>query len=241
MYEFAKTGWDDPLARNMRIWAYGYDVEIDIENWQGPGGPLPLRTNHVVLALYEVVVAMSTSVRFFEVAATISIQRRRVGVLKMERLRPINIAHDQPEGINESKPETTKSIVNAPSGTVIDQDDPRFTISYAYSGARINSKDVFIAILEALAITAEYTDTLPFHSLATTSASRKCMITFSDARSGSKLHYSFITQALRILTWDVIIALKLFGEMTLQLLWDGQKIAEGNIKPLSPSSDSAFE
>ena len=65
MCESAWTGWDDVFAQGIRLWADGYEVEIDVEGFQDPTAPLPLRTSHIVLALYETVLAMSTDFPIF--------------------------------------------------------------------------------------------------------------------------------------------------------------------------------
>ena len=159
-----------------------------------------------------------------------SLQQRQLGISQIRKL--LTSVNNHNLLVNMSSPvlETTKGVANGPSGTVVDPDDPHFTILYSYDGGRINSKDIFIAILEAIAITAEYDDNLPFLSLVTTSASRKCEITISKAPSESQLHYSYVTKVLQMLTWDVFVHLKFFGEMKMQLKLDGQEIAEGHFR-----------
>ena len=232
MYEFAGMEWDGVFVGWVRYWADGFAAEIDVEGSYDPSSPLPLRTSHIVLGLYETILAMSTDVRFSEVTTTMSSQQRQLGILQIRRLAISSNNNDTLVDVGSPESETTRSVANGPTGVIVDPDDSRFTISYSYDGGRINSKDMFIAILEALAITAEYSNATPFLSLATTSASRKCEITVSTAPSESRLRYGFVTKALRMLTWDVILRLKVFAEMKFKLNLDRQDVAEGYFRAL---------
>lgn len=238
MYRFAQLGWDQPFADGIRIWADGYTVEVDIESSQGPRTSLELKTSHILLTLYQSVLAMSANT-FLEVLAIMSLQRREIGVLRIQRLQSVSSNQSSSAGSLRALPHITTSVAANPSGTVKDNDDPQFTISYAYSGTRINSQDIFIAVLDAIAITAEHDVTSPFERLIAISASKKCEIIISGVVAKFQINNSFVIKALRILIFDVFVPLKTFGGMTFQLKFEGETFAEGKITAISPSNEGA--
>lgn len=86
-------------------------------------------------------------------------------------------------------------------------------------------KKIFIAILDGLATSAQYADDARFQHLTVTSAWGGCRISISEAVGLQRINYSFVTKALRILTWDVILRLRVFRGMTFDLKWEGTSMA----------------
>lgn len=238
MCEFNRRDWDEAFRQNMRMWAIGYTVEVYVETTQGPDGPLPLRTSHAVLGLYRAISAMSANTKFVETMATMSLQRREIGTLRVRRLEKPASDSNSLDTLDSNVPNNANNVATGPSGTVIDPDNPGFLISYAYSGTRINSKDIFLAFLDALALTAQHNVTSSFGSFTATSQSRKCQITISEVPGEYQVSYDYVIQGLRILIWDVFVRLRMFEEMALQFDWKGKKIAEGKVQAVSPSGAS---
>lgn len=231
MYAFAQKEWNERLDEGFTLWVEGYNVEIDVENNQGPRG-LQLSTNHIILGLYDTVLDVSANSRFCDVYTTISLYGRQIGIIVIQERGP----RTPKEGETNStgpilmKGPPRSDAVAYPSGHITDTDDHRFSISYTYSGARINSKDIFIAVLDALAISAQFSPNTPFGSLTAKSASGNCVINMVEIDNPFQVNFSFVTKALRILIVDIMVRLRNFGELTLQLEWQAVKMAEGSIK-----------
>jgi hypothetical protein len=232
MYQYAQKGWDDIFEGGARTWVTGYKVEVDLEDIQKPGGPLPLLISHIVLGLYYTIVELWRSKRYCKVTASLSTHNRQRGTLRIQDLGSpvlsVNTANDNLTNISPGALSFTTPTY--PSGSFSDVDDHRFTIDYAYDGGRIASEDIFIAALDGLATSAQYIDDSKFQHLAATSASGKCQIDVSEVASPHQVNYSYVIKALRILTLDVIRYLRKFEGMTFDLKWEGISIAKGYMK-----------
>lgn len=233
MYNLAQKGWSSRIEGGLSVWATGFSVEVDIESSQGLQGPLPLLVSHVVIALYDTVVELSKNKLFCKVTATLSLQQRQLGVLKIQKLAGMPSLITTNNGTtNLTIGDLSTTMAAGPSGKAIDADDSRFSIVYAYDGTRIGSQDIFIAILDGLATAAQYDDFAPFTTLKVISASKNCEIYVWLDGPYDDMSYSFVTKGLRMLTWDVILRLKRFGGMTFEMQWEGEGISKGYIKEI---------
>lgn len=232
MYGLAQRGWDDRLIGGWQIWASGQKVEVDVESTGGSHGPLPLLTSHIVVAVYSTVEKLWKDKAFCKVTTSISIGQRQIGTLKIQPFagRATSVGVTNSDIGNSTAENLSTNPATQPSGQVTDKDDVRFTVDYAYSGARIDSQEMFIAILDALANSAPHPDTSDFHHLAAASASGGCTIVIYKVASPYQITYSYTTRALRTLTRFVIQPLRRFGEMTFELNWKGTNIAKGYFK-----------
>lgn len=232
MYHFAQTGWFKRLAGGLEVWVDGFNMEIDIEKSQEPHGGFQLQTNHIVFGLYETIVDISAHSRFCQVLTTLSMHRRQIGTLVIQK-RASMAPEKEIANAKSLILVNGSSISNAatyPSGLVIDPENPSFSIAYNYSGIRINSKDIFLAVLDALATAAEFSPSTSFRSLNAISASGDCAISILEVDSQFQMTYSYVTKALRAMIVDIMVYLRKFEEMTLELKWQASKIAEGSIR-----------
>lgn len=230
MYHFAQKDWSERLVGGFTVGVDGFNVEIDIASSQGPYG-LQLLTSHIILGLYETIIDVSANSRFCEVTTTLSLYGRQIGVLLIQK-RGVGVSKEG--GINSTGPVLVKGPTNSttvayPSGHLVDADDPDFSISYTYSGARINSKDVFMAVLDALATAAQFSPSTPFGSLTARSPSGSCVINIAEEDSPFPINFSFVTKALRVVIVDIMVRLRNFGALALELEWQNVKMAEGSI------------
>ena len=233
MYHFAQLGWDNPIAQSITYWAEGYNVQIGIETTQGSHGSIRLATNHIVIGLYTTMVDVAAQSRFCEVHTTLSQHQRRIGRLLIEKKTSSTLEQGGTNATNLllGKGSLQGSVLTYPSGRVIDPDDLNFEVAYTYSGARLNSKDVFLAALDALATAAQFNRLTFFESLNVISPSGACTISIVAIQSSTfKVRYSFVTRALLILITDIMIHLKNFGEVTLRLEWKRSAMAELSVK-----------
>ena len=233
MYHFAQLGWDKPLAQSITYWAEGYNVQIGIDSAQGSYGSIRLATNHIVIGLYTTMLDVAALSRFCEVHTTLSLHQRKICVLHIEKKTSATLEQGGTNATNLllDKGSLQGSVLTYPSGRIIDPDDPNFEIAYTYSGARLNSKDVFLGVLDALATAAQFNRLTFFESLNVNSPSGSCTISILAIQSSSfRVKYSFVTRALLIMITDIMIHLKNFGEVTLQLEWKRSSMAELSVK-----------
>lgn len=232
MYHFAQKGWNQQLSGGFTIWVVGFTVEIDIESSQGQHGSFDLQTCHIILGLYETMVEVSAQSRFCEVLTTLSLHRRQIGVLTIQKRTS---STQEKDGANATRSLmangfSSSNVATYPSGQITDADDARFTVTYIYSGIRINSKDIFLAALDALATAAQFSPDTSFTSLNAISASGYCVISIAMDGSQSQMSYSYVTKALRAMISSIVVVLRRFEEVTFQLNWRGNKMVEGSIR-----------
>lgn len=232
MYHFAQEGWDKVLDGGFTIWAEGFDVEIDIEASHPPSGPLRLQTSHIVFGLYRTIVDVAAQSHFCEVLTSLFVHRRQIGMLVIEGRTPRLLEQGEYNASNGIilRASTLGSAVTYPSGDITDPVEPEFSVSYTFSGDRINSRDIFLAVIEALAISAQFSWRTPFRYLDSSSPSGKCVVRIVSIEGPFKVNYSYVTKALRSMIRDVMVILRKFEDVTLQLKWNTFVIAEGSIK-----------
>lgn len=228
MYDFAQEEWHEPQTLILTFRSVGFDVQIEIEPAQTA---LQLRVNHVILGIYDTILDVAAKSRFCETLSTISLHGRHVGTLRIENKTPtimgsgsnatnITIADAFPRG----------NAVTYPKGQFDDPDDPEFSIEYIFYGGRIYSKDIFLAVLDALATAAQFTDSAPFNSLGGVSPSGDCVINIIGVDGPYQINYSFVTKALKILIMGIMVPLTKFEEIALRLKWKGALLAEASVK-----------
>lgn len=233
MYLYAQSGWYKQISGGFTVWVAGFNVEIDIENSQGPQGSLQLQTNHVVLGLYDTITDVAAHSRFCKVLVTLSLHRRQIGSLVIEEKTPQGSGKGEAVAANPAlgTVSSPSNAVTYPSGEITDRDDISFSISYTYSGTNINSRDIILAVLDALATAAQSAPGTPFRSLDAKSVSGICLLSMLQVENPLfKVNYSYVTKALRTIILDIMVPLRKFGEMTVQLNWEAVKMAEGSIR-----------
>lgn len=223
MYQIAQLGWYKPLVANTNYTVGGYNVQIGIESTQAGHGAIPLATRHMVIGLYTTMLDVTALSRFCEV------HQRLIGLLFIEKTPAPTL---EQAGMNATNLLLdTGSLQTYPSGRIVDPNDRDFEIEYTYSGARLNSKDVFLGVLDALATAAQFGRLTFFESLNAVSPSCACTISIVAIQSSTfRVTYNFVTKALLFMITDVMIYLKKFGEVTLQLEFKGSAMAEISVK-----------
>lgn len=228
MYHFAQEEWHKPQTLVQTFRSVRFDVQIDIEPAQKV---LQLEVSHVIFGVYDTILDVAAKSRFCETLSTISLHRRLVGTLRIEKKTPEIVG----TGSNATSIEIADTFphgngVTYPKGRFDDPDEPHFSVDYIYYGGRINSKDIFLAVIDALATAAQFTDRAPFNSLGAASPSGNCVINIVGVDGRYKINYSFVTKALLILIQGIMIPLAKFEEIALRLKWKGSLLAEASVK-----------
>ncbi|KAL8814881.1 MAG: hypothetical protein Q9223_005931, partial [Gallowayella weberi] len=170
---------------------------IAIWNQCPPGGHgMALNNGMAMLAIYATVVAM-TEERFNPTSAHVSMHGRPIGfiaILKKSAMSndiqanngtgrdkqsidpsssPTSSNHTSPNNNSTAKPvkETNNNTPDSDSGHYTDPEHPENRITYHFTGPRIQSKEIYTSIMEALMILAYNPNTDNFDYLTATSAS----------------------------------------------------------------------
>lgn len=121
----------------------------------------PLETNVAVTALYQTALHIATNNAYYGVEAPFSIGSLHVGTV---RFFTIESAATKPTFVSDARvaaprPNELYATSRPNQGFIRDDRDPEFLISYAYDGVRMQSKEIFTAFLNALAISSEHENT----------------------------------------------------------------------------------
>ena len=232
MYYLTTIGWRRELDTALTISAMKFNVDIAVIPRLDPGAPLGLTTNCIVVGLWEIILDIATNSRFCEVVASLLLHNRQFGSLAIARTEQKIHGYNASSLAIIEKP-SDSNAVTYPSGRYIDEDEQDFSVSYTFSGTRIDSKSIFLVVIDALAISAEFSPTRAFFSLQTVSPFGDCKISISGLRVPVGFNYSFITKALMMLVEDIMVALGKFEEITFQLEWQDETLAEGRVQLIS--------
>ena len=228
-YHLALTEWHEQIAGAVTMGVDGFDIQIDVES---SSALLQLETSHAITALYIVVVDIAALSRFCETLATISLHQRQIATLVIETRRPRMLNTGGINATNATLLTVTpqSNTVTYPTGRYIEPREPEFSVSYTYSGARINSRSIFLTVLDAFTIAAQVSELTAFESLHAMSPSGDCVMNIVGVEGEFQANYSYIINALRIVVREIMFRLNRFGEITIELEWQNSLIAEGSIK-----------
>ena len=228
MYHYAQIDWKEPLGGGFTLGVDGFDVQIDIE---ASSATLALETGHLIIGLYDTIVNAAALSRFCETLASLLLYNRQIATLVIETKRPRMLdaggANDANSTLLQlSSPQS--GTMTYPTGKFIDPQEPDFSVTFTYDGMRINSKDIFLVVLNAFTIVAQFDPIAPFASLHVASPSGDCVIDIVGVED--KVNYSYVTNALRIVIKDIMVRLKRFEEIKIELRYKDDLMAEGSIK-----------
>lgn len=265
-YALGRAGWyDRPIgpegfrayAVGQGVWRQGYDVEIDIKNSQEPRDPLQLRTCDVVTGLWQLMVQVAADDLYYETVLTLKQHYRAIGTVTVKELKLAATANSTNAdatlvststlpanadlALTQASPKNLTAGPTYPTGRIVEPRDRRFTIMYTFTGTQIKSKDVFMAALGLLAGAAQYAPGAPLQSIQQVSPSKRCVITVRSFPVPHQVTYGFVAYGLRPLIYWIMLPLEKFEEMTFVLEYDGYRLAEGHVKPLTPAPGLAAE
>lgn len=162
IYRLSLHPWTSTISRSVFFSLPPYSEQVLFEPKQLPRGAVrELQTGYAILALYAGVVAMTPPTRnlFYELQVTISKDRIQVGRCTVRSATPPNLPATQSSDLDRTvELQQTNSTGFNPlttnTGTFTDPEDPNFRISYTFTNARLNSKDVFLAAIDGIAAAA---------------------------------------------------------------------------------------
>ena len=194
-----------------------------------------LRTFHVIFALYFTVLTLVSRSPFLQYHTDMYQSTRLIGGLAIEETpetTPLNISIGAIDYISTSNATTPDSTsYSSGLGTTIAL--PDMNITYQYVGARINSRDLYTAVLSGLADAAK-------GGMANTCAelhaySHSGDLVFWINGEGEAMHpftFEAVTHILRAITLDMTLEQRRFAEITFSVRNGTEEIAIGFVSKL---------
>ena len=230
MYQLAQKGWNERLDGGLTVWVEGYDVQVDVDSLYEVHSSFGLEYNHIVFALWKTMLDVAAKSRFCTVLSTIWLRGRILGTLRIRRLTPTTLeGRVNVTNFTDVNATQHSNDITYPSGQYNDPDDTDFSMQYTYSGSRINSKSIFLTVLDALAASAQFSPIASLGTLYAVGPAGDCVISVVPTEHPFAVNYSFVTKALRLMISDIMVKLKKFGGITLQLKWEGGVIAQAQV------------
>lgn len=228
MYELALKPWDEPIFTQIAEQVRDYNLLMMFFNPGVPRAPL-LRVLHCVAALRRAVLLMSDGVLFNQLRCRILIWSQQIGALTIAPLDDIKFARTS-LNLTDVTDDTATNIsalnLNADSGQTIDPYDHQFVINFRFYGKPIKSKEVSLGILEALATAAPFSKNAECKELEALSPGGECAIIIESVTNDVKFTYGWAARALKLLYDQIIVPRKRFGDVYLELKYQGQKFGE---------------
>ena len=194
-----------------------------------------LETHHVALAIYYIITQMAERRAFYEYGADLYQVRRLMGGVIVEpslEARPLNTSIDAVPYADTTNITAVDSTSQSPSlGRTIFFKD--LTVTFHYTGGRINSQDLFTAVLGGLADAAKAgIDTVCTRLYAVSRARNLVFWIDGDEESEQPLTYGAATDILKGIAVDMTLVHRRFAVITFIVRNGTDQLATGYIGPL---------
>ena len=196
-----------------------------------------LRVSYAVLALKEAAIREMQGSVFYNTNVPISLQGNPIGLLSVASMITPPAAIGQ---ANSTESVDGTSSFTANSGTIIDLLYSDYKFVWEYSETRINSKELFLAALDAFAISPQQPGQARCRSLEAISPlsfTGQAIITISEelvAGNLSPLSYSDAIIAIYLIWRELNVGKNTFGELKFEIFYRGVKRGTGMIDKLPP-------
>lgn len=239
MFDLSQQPWSDGVdLTNLGLVAVpGGHVSLTLhELAQG------LQPGHIILAIYDTVLRMyNKQPGFYAVNCQIYLRAQGVGNIAMlpSRLQKVPSGSQNDTMAGSEGTEGSLSLVNGTgtltddSGVIIDPSDPRFSISWTANGKSIPAQDIFSAVVDGIASTAQYEWNQICSYALGVSFSGNVAFHIGPYSSSEGLLCGWIVKTFSFLVIYVVRARREFQEIDFTLSWQGQKMGSGYIMKLS--------
>lgn len=223
MSDLTRRPWNSIVPQVGIIQLSGVAVVIK------PAAPSRLRVSHASLGLNAAAVVAVDVPLFYRCLTNLSLYGTDIGSVE---IRPSDsvFLNDHTTDYGTESNLTTNHL--GETGTIIDPVDNKFKIAYNFHGRKINSKDMFTAVLDALTILAQYDERQRCRALQAVgplSFTGQAVITVREAPSSPGLICYYVTRALVTIFEDLNVNQNKFGELDFAVFWDGEKLATGDV------------
>ena len=232
MAELARRPWEGPLFAMVADHIDGFNVVIMLLNPHPQSEPNQLLICHCVAALYRAVIIMTDGIMFCKMRAIIKLDSFELGALNVS---PMDFSagsqnetrRDLPGRANKTAMNGSDGAVSVDRGRVVDPENFLFVMEYVWYGRSMRSKDISLAILDAIATAAPHDSNSECQTLEITSPEGNCVIVVDQlASAGRKLTYFYTVRALQ-LAYDAIFATqKRWGDLLLVLRFNDRAFGE---------------
>ncbi|KAL8784319.1 MAG: hypothetical protein Q9213_004028 [Squamulea squamosa] len=209
----------------------GYDVLMMFINPQVPSAPDQLTMGHCVAALYRAIAVMTDGVLFCQLKCQLAIQDKTIGAMSIAHANDVtdtgvNVTVLAQSDMSSTHIATTGNL-RANGGTIRDDNNPRFSITYHFLGKSINQKEVSMVVLEAMASAAPYSRNAECKELQALSHDDGAAIIIESVFSDRlPLTYGWVTRTLKLLYQRIIVPGKRWGDIWLEMKYQDVKIGE---------------
>lgn len=233
MYDLAQRSWTEHLVVVDSKQFGDYNVLILFINPQKPTAPRQMQTMHCVAALYRSILMMTDAVMFCLLRSHLYIQGQTIASMSITPIDDATIAGTTnasgtalTSGVDERLNSTSLTVLGADRGQIKDPLYPSFTANYYFYGKSIPIKAVSVIVLEAMAAAAPYSMNTKCPELTVLSADGGAAILIDSVVSRHEFTYKWVTRALKILYQLIVMPLKRFGDVYLELRYNDQGIDE---------------
>ncbi|KAL8665348.1 MAG: hypothetical protein Q9168_007713 [Polycauliona sp. 1 TL-2023] len=216
-----------------------YDVLILFLNTGPPESSLRLQVRHCVAALYKAVQVMTDEVLFVPGRAAMLLSGVHVGGMSimpvdgpfvgMNGTGKSGIAARR-EGEEEDENDNDEGMAalkvrDIDRGHMTDPEIPAFSIDFEFLGRPINSKEISLAVFEALTVATPHPKTDECIEIMV-STDRGCVIIVEGTNARQRFTYQWATRALKLLYQEVMVARKQFGDVKLDIKYGGNSFGQ---------------
>lgn len=242
MYGLGKQPWYSPvdlIDSGLYIVTETPDFNVVILTSDIPPSTA-LTTGMVVKVLYESITDMATqSPGFYEVADFISLNDKKIGkmFIDAERLslnndegvaNPASPANPSHSSIPITSPNTASNPQPTTPNQITDPHDPRFTITYDWTGTNIPAQDIFSAAFNGLAAIALHNHDSPCEYITALSASGNAV--FHIGRSSrAELLAAIVARGFYLLINRLFLVQRRFEEVFVCMRINGVGVADGYV------------
>lgn len=241
MYELANRRWADVVSTVFASEVSDSKVLILFVNPLDPAAPQQLQVMHCVAALYRAVVVMTDGVRFCRLKSYLTVFEVGIGAMSVAPLeapprelgngslsdKAAVVGSGDDRGLLGNGTSTTSGSLKADSGRVTDPDNPNFTLAYHFFGKPIPSKEVSMAILEAMTTAAPFGSEVECKELLAVSPNGGCSIVIESVGGARMLFtYRWATRALKVLYQEIVVPQRRWGDLMLVLMWKEERFGE---------------
>jgi len=230
MDEWSRSDWNSPVTKDKTSTTAGLDGTYVVYTGLFSRTRKP-KWSYVLLGLYRGVLEMTRQHYFYELQVQLWFQGRLIGVVIITKQGPTTQALGGSSVINgtlQTTNTTTSSISNADSGQIT---DPGYIINWKFNGVRIDSRELFTAILDAMITAASHAardDCLTIYGISRLGNIRVDIQDLNNPRT-RRLTYDVVLIAMSSLTKSVFQTTRRFEETEFDVEWGFTRFAKGSV------------